>query len=105
MLEKIKSKVHNWESIGPQVEQWKSDGQRIVFTNGCFDILHYGHLHYLAEARSLGDKLIVGMNAATSVKRLKGNHRPINDEMTRTHLLAALECVDAVITFETGYAL
>lgn len=100
MLKEIQSKIHNWESLKNQIEEWKTNGEKVVFTNGCFDILHYGHLHYLAEARSLGDRLIVGMNAATSVKRLKGAHRPINDEMTRQHLLAALVCVDAITTFE-----
>lgn len=72
----------------------------IVFTNGCFDLLHYGHLHYLSAARELGDRLIVGLNSAASVSRLKGPHRPINDEATRQHLLAALEVVDAVVVFE-----
>jgi len=62
--------------------------------------LHYGHIHYLAEARALGDKLIIGLNSSASVKRLKGKHRPINDDLTRLHLLAALECVDAVVIFE-----
>ena len=62
--------------------------------------MHYGHIHYLAEARALGDKLIIGLNSSASVKRLKGKHRPINDDLTRLHLLAALECVDAVVIFE-----
>ncbi len=100
MLNKIKSKIQDWKSIATTVEQWKSRGEKIVFTNGCFDIIHYGHIHYLAEARQLGDRLIVGLNSADSVKRLKGEHRPINDESTRQHLLAALEFVDAVVVFE-----
>ena len=82
------------------MEQWKSQNPSIVFTNGCFDLLHYGHLHYLAAARDLGDRLVVGLNSANSVKRLKGAHRPLNDELTRQHLLAALAFVDAVVVFE-----
>lgn len=100
MIQKIKNKIQDWKTIQQTVYGWKSSGEKIVFTNGCFDILHYGHIHYLAEAQVLGDKLIVGVNSSDSVKRLKGNHRPINDDMTRLHLLAALECVDAVVVFE-----
>lgn len=100
MLEKIKSKIHSWESIPAQLQKWRAENQNIVFTNGCFDLLHYGHLHYLLEARNLGDRLIIGLNSSASVKRLKGNHRPINDDQTRNFMLAALECVDAVIEFE-----
>ncbi len=100
MFQKIQSKIQDWETIQQSIYKWKNDGEKIVFTNGCFDILHFGHIHYLAEARSLGDRLIVGLNSAASVKRLKGAHRPINDEPTRLHLLAALECIDAVVVFE-----
>ena len=100
MLQKIKSKIQDWDTIQNTVTSWKFSGEKIVFTNGCFDILHFGHIHYLAEARELGDRLVVGLNSESSVKRLKGQHRPINDEATRQHLLAALECVDAVVVFE-----
>ncbi|NJL76156.1 MAG: D-glycero-beta-D-manno-heptose 1-phosphate adenylyltransferase [Saprospiraceae bacterium] len=82
------------------VAHWKSHHHKVVFTNGCFDIMHYGHLRMLADARSLGDKLIVGLNSGQSVKRLKGEHRPINDELTRIYMLASLEMVNAVIVFE-----
>jgi D-beta-D-heptose 7-phosphate kinase/D-beta-D-heptose 1-phosphate adenosyltransferase len=71
-----------------------------VFTNGCFDLLHYGHLHYLAQARDLGQRLVLGLNSAASVARLKGPHRPINDELTRTWQLASLSFIDAVVAFE-----
>lgn len=74
-------------------------GQRIVFTNGCFDLLHAGHVHYLEEARSNGDCLIVGLNSDTSVAALKGHARPINNEIYRASVLAALACVDYVILF------
>lgn len=72
----------------------------MVFTNGCFDLLHYGHIHYLAQARELGDALIIGLNAADSVRRLKGPNRPINDETTRLWQMAALQFVDLVVPFE-----
>ena len=100
MFKKIQAKIQSWETIQASVADWKSAGKKIVFTNGCFDILHFGHIHYLAEARDLGDRLVIGLNSAASVKRLKGEHRPINDEATRQHLLAALEFVDAVVVFE-----
>lgn len=74
--------------------------QKIVFTNGCFDILHRGHITYLARARQLGDLLVVGLNSDASVRRLKGPERPVNDERSRALLLAALEMVDYVVLFE-----
>ena len=82
------------------VRKWKQDGQRVVFTNGCFDILHLGHIDYLEKARNLGDRLIVGLNTDDSVIRLKGPGRPIQDELARARMLAALSFVDAVIKFE-----
>lgn len=74
--------------------------QKIVFTNGCFDILHRGHVTYLAQARQMGDLLVVGLNSDASVRRLKGPERPVNDERSRALLLAALEMVDYVVLFE-----
>jgi D-glycero-beta-D-manno-heptose 1-phosphate adenylyltransferase len=100
-LDKIRRKIQSFDQIEGTVRRWQKAGKNVVFTNGCFDLLHYGHLHYLADARDLGDKLVVGLNSASSVRRLKGEHRPINDELTRQHLLAALEMVDAVVVFET----
>jgi D-glycero-beta-D-manno-heptose 1-phosphate adenylyltransferase len=97
---RIADKIQTWDQIRVTVESWKAAGQKIVFTNGCFDILHYGHIHYLAQARDLGDRLVIGLNSTASVRRLKGPHRPINDEVTRQTLLAALEFVDAVVEFE-----
>jgi rfaE bifunctional protein nucleotidyltransferase chain/domain len=96
----IASKIQTWEQLPATLADWREAGEKIVFTNGCFDLLHYGHLHYLSEARDLGDRLVIGLNSAASVRRLKGPTRPINDELTRTHLLAALEAVDAVVIFE-----
>ena len=99
-LDKIHQKIQTFDQIEATVKRWQAAGETVIFTNGCFDLLHYGHLHYLADARDLGDKLIVGLNSAASVRRLKGEHRPINDELTRQHLLAALEVVDALVVFE-----
>ncbi|MDO8366025.1 MAG: D-glycero-beta-D-manno-heptose 1-phosphate adenylyltransferase [Saprospiraceae bacterium] len=96
----IQQKIQTFQEIARTLAQWRASGQRIVFTNGCFDLLHYGHLHYLSQARDLADRLVVGLNSADSVRRLKGPNRPINDELTRTHLLAALQMVDAVVVFE-----
>ena len=96
----IQSKIQTTEELQQTLQGWRAAGDTIVFTNGCFDILHYGHLHYLAQARDLADRLVIGLNSAASVRRLKGPNRPINDELTRTHLLAALEVVDAVVLFE-----
>ena len=78
----------------------KVAGRKIVFTNGCFDILHVGHKRYLEEARSLGELLVVGVNSDDSVRRLKGTDRPVNTERDRVEMLTALNCVDYVIVFE-----
>jgi len=83
-----------------RVQAWRDAGKTITFTNGCFDLLHYGHIHYLAQAADFADCLVVGVNSDMSVGRLKGQHRPIKDEKNRTHILAALACVNAVILFE-----
>jgi D-glycero-beta-D-manno-heptose 1-phosphate adenylyltransferase len=96
----IQLKVKDKDTIQHSLEIWRLAGEKIVFTNGCFDLLHYGHLHYLAAAKDLGDRLIVGLNSAASVRRLKGPRRPINDELTRIYTLASLQFIDAVVVFE-----
>ena len=78
----------------------KRNGRRVVFTNGCFDLLHPGHIGSLEEARALGDVLIVGLNSDASVRQLKGAGRPVLPERERAEILAALECVDAVVIFD-----
>ena len=78
----------------------KRNGRRVVFTNGCFDLLHPGHIRALKQARELGDVLIVGLNSDASVRKLKGDGRPVIPERERAEILAALECVDAVIIFD-----
>jgi len=82
------------------ISEISRDRRKLVFTNGCFDIIHAGHVLYLQEARKLGDILIIGLNSDASVKRLKGSDRPVNNEEDRAIVLAALECVDYVIVFE-----
>jgi D-beta-D-heptose 7-phosphate kinase/D-beta-D-heptose 1-phosphate adenosyltransferase len=87
------------EELAKQVCRWKLLGRKIVFTNGCFDILHKGHLELLTQAAAMGDVLIVGINADDSVRRLKGDERPVNDEKFRAMLLASLTIIDAVCIF------
>ncbi len=99
MFAHIRKKIYTQDNLPFRLAQWRFQNKKIVFTNGCFDLLHYGHIDYLAAARALGDKLIIGINATESVQRLKGKHRPIKDDITRQHLLASLFFVDAVIEF------
>ncbi len=100
MIKQIGAKILDWESAAARCKRWKQSGLKLVFTNGCFDLLHYGHIRYLAQARSMGDALVIGLNAAASVRRLKGPGRPINDEKTRLWQMAALQFVDMVVPFE-----
>ena len=102
-LHKSTSDAHikNFEDINAIVQRYKQNGKKIVFTNGCFDILHVGHVKYLQIAKSFGDILIVGLNSDESVSRLKGSSRPINIAQDRAYLLAALEAVDFVVPFES----
>ncbi|HAR19615.1 MAG TPA: D-glycero-beta-D-manno-heptose 1-phosphate adenylyltransferase [Cytophagales bacterium] len=94
-------KIVNWSSAFEQVSAWKKQDISVVFTNGCFDILHLGHVDYLEKARALGDKLVVGLNTDASVKRQeKSPERPINDEYSRARLLASLFFVDLVVLFD-----
>lgn len=93
-------KLLTWENLPEFVTRLRADGKRIVTTNGCFDLLHWGHLQYLSEARALGDVLICALNSDASVHRLKGPTRPIWPERVRALQLAALECVDGVVVFD-----
>lgn len=99
-------KIHTADKVMPlaklqeTVKHWKKEGKKIVFTNGCFDIVHLGHIDYLEKARAKGDKLIVGVNTDASIKRIKGEKRPIVPEQARARLIAALEFVDGVVLFE-----
>jgi D-glycero-beta-D-manno-heptose 1-phosphate adenylyltransferase len=96
----VTQKILSKEEIIRQLNRWKITGKTIAFTNGCFDILHQGHIYSLSQAAQEADILIVGLNADSSVKMLKGNDRPINDEKSRAILLASLIMVDAVVIFE-----
>jgi rfaE bifunctional protein nucleotidyltransferase chain/domain len=93
------SRALTWEQVDAAVTGARGDRRRIVFTNGVFDLLHPGHVRYLQYARNLGDMLVVGLNADASVRRNKGPGRPITPESERAEVLAALECVDAVVIF------
>ncbi len=98
---KLSEKLVTKDKLKNLLQEWNIKNQKIVFTNGCFDILHRGHVEYLSHAKDLGDKLILGLNTDASVKRLgKSPERPINTEETRATILAGLECVDAVILFD-----
>lgn len=83
-----------------QLDEWRAQGQKIVFTNGCFDLLHLGHVDYLEKARQLGDKLVLGLNTDASISRIKGPSRPLQDEMSRARVMASLLYIDAVVLFD-----
>ena len=90
----------SWQEAKVLRDVWVEQGQKVVFTNGCFDLLHPGHIQYLNDAKALGDKLIMGLNADASISRLKGDSRPINPLKDRAAMLMGLKSVDAVVAFE-----
>ena len=98
-LERVKNKIFNKNNLLEKLEVWRSANKKIVFTNGCFDLIHLGHIEVLARSADLGDILIIGVNTDSSIKELKGNNRPIIEENSRAQQLASLEFVDAVILF------
>lgn len=106
-IELLNSKIFTWETLKSQVAEWQKQGKKIVFSNGCFDLVHRGHIDYLNRAADLGDILVMGLNTDASVSKLKGPHRPIQDEQSRLTIIAALQCVNAVVLFneETPYEL
>lgn len=93
-------KYRTWEALAEEVESWKAEGRRVVFTNGCFDLFHAGHARYLSDARGEGDLLVVGVNSDASLRRLKGEGRPLVPEGDRLYVLSALACVDRVTLFD-----
>jgi len=95
----VNSKILTLDQLAAESGRLRSQSQRVVATNGCFDILHVGHVRYLAAARKLGDALVVGLNGDSSVRQLKGEGRPVNPEQDRAEVLAALESVDYVTIF------
>lgn len=95
-----KRKLLTPDAAADTVKGWKLQGKKVVFTNGCFDILHAGHVHYLNKARSAGDVLVVGVNSDASVQRLKGEKRPIAPVTDRCSVLSGLEAIDALVIFD-----
>ena len=106
-LNKLKSKIFNIKDLSEIINEWRLNGDKIVFTNGCFDLIHLGHLEILARSADLGDKLVVAINSDMSIKKIKGSSRPIIEEDSRAKQLAAIEFIDAVILFneDTPYDL
>lgn len=98
-MEKSADKIKDLAAAKSQVGSWKLQGKQVVFTNGCFDLLHFGHVDYIEKARNLGDVLVVGLNTDDSVSRFKGPQRPIQDQRSRARVMAALEAVDLVVFF------
>lgn len=96
---KVKDKILDWKTLKEEVGEWKKQGLSIVFTNGCFDLLHIGHIRYLEVAKGYGDKLIVAVNSDESVRVIKGSKRPLVPEKERAELIAALSFVDCVTIF------
>ncbi len=93
-------KIATWEAARELCRKARAEGHKVVFTNGVFDILHRGHVEYLAKARQMGELLIVGLNSDASVKRIKGPERPVNPQEDRAIVLSALACVDCVVVFD-----
>lgn len=99
-IDTIRSKIVSRETLGSILEKKREEGEKIIFTNGCFDILHRGHIEYLASACDLGDIFVVGLNSDESVRRLKGESRPAVDEGSRALTMASFEIVDYVVLFD-----
>ncbi|MCC6252496.1 MAG: D-glycero-beta-D-manno-heptose 1-phosphate adenylyltransferase [Bacteroidia bacterium] len=99
-LQVLKNKIVDSTALSRIIENYRLKNQSIVFTNGCFDLLHQGHVTYLAQAASYGNRLIVGINSDSSVKKLKGSHRPIQDQDSRCLIMASMHVVSAVIIFD-----
>ncbi len=93
-------KIKVFETIGEQVRKWREEGRSLVFTNGCFDLLHAGHAKYLQTASIFGDIFVLGLNSDSSVQKLKGHSRPIMPQADRAFLLSALEAIDCVVIFD-----
>jgi rfaE bifunctional protein nucleotidyltransferase chain/domain len=98
-MEKTTAKIKSRRAAAAKVAEWKSRGEKVVFTNGCFDIIHLGHVDYLERARDLGSKLVVGVNTDNSVSRFKGPGRPVQNEDSRARVLASFQFVDLVVPF------
>jgi len=93
-------KIISLEEIGSRIRSWRKESRKLVFTNGCFDILHSGHVRYLQTAASFGDILLLGLNSDSSVRKLKGPRRPIMTQADRAYLLSAIEAIDCIVIFD-----
>jgi len=93
-------KITTLDAARMQVKAWQAYGEKVVFTNGCFDLLHPGHIHILNQSKSMGDRLVVGVNTDSSIKKIKGPKRPIVSEQDRADVLSALSCVDLIVFFK-----
>ena len=98
-MEKSSDKIKTLEEATKHVAAWKAKGEKVVFTNGCFDLVHLGHVDYLEKARNLGDRLVVGLNTDNSVSRFKGPERPLQDNTSRSRIMASFQFVDLVVFF------
>ena len=92
-------KIISIDEIGNRVRSWRKESRKLVFTNGCFDILHSGHVRYLQTAAGFGDILVLGLNSDTSVRKLKGSRRPIMTQTDRAYILSAIEAIDCIVIF------
>ena len=93
-------KITDRQNLKGITARLREEGKQVVFTNGCFDLIHFGHVQYLQEAKALGDVLVLGLNSDASVQRLKGDKRPLISQAERAHILAALNCIDYVVIFD-----
>jgi D-glycero-beta-D-manno-heptose 1-phosphate adenylyltransferase len=98
-METTATKIVSLAEARAKVKQWQAQGFKVVFTNGCFDIIHLGHVDYLEKARNLGDKLVLGLNTDDSVSRFKGPDRPLQDQHSRARVLAAFQFIDLIVLF------
>ena len=101
-ISRLRSKILSFSALENQLKEWRNANEKIVFTNGCFDLVHFGHVDYLAKARDLGNRLVVGLNTDASIRRLKGSSRPVKDEQSRLALLAGMAFVDAAEALSGG---
>ena len=99
LISKVREKIITTDNLVLKVSQWKKNKMKVAFTNGCFDILHLGHLEILTKSKEFGDRLIVAVNSDESVRKLKGKERPVNDFQTRSNMLASFSFVDYVVEF------
>lgn len=98
-MEESAAKIVSLEAAKTRVKEWQQAGLKVVFTNGCFDLIHLGHVDYLEKARQLGDKLVLGLNTDDSVSRFKGPERPLQDQQSRARVLASMQFIDLVVFF------